>query len=266
MSVDSAKPDPAATALLLIGHGTRFEAGRAEFLETVERVRQRLPATPVEPAFLELCEPDISTAVAKLASAGVTRMVAQPVLLLAAGHALRDIPAALDEAARRHAGLVYHQALHLGCHPALVALSAQRFQEALDDSPPEAHPDDRRVGWIMVGRGSSDASALAEMRRFVDLRLRQTPVAWAETCFLAVARPHLAEALERLAGTDATHVVVQPHLLFQGDLMRKLRDAVDDVQCRHPDKRWRLAAHLGPSPQLVKAIIARDEEARQALR
>lgn len=253
--------------LLLIGHGTRDAAGREEFLETVEKVRFRLPATRIEAAFLELCQPDIFTAVDRLVAAGVTRIVAEPVLLLAAGHARRDIPEALTSAAGRHEGVAIRQAPHLGRHPALVELSKQRFLEALDatDEGNEAarsNNAERRVGWVMVGRGSSDESALAEMRQFVELRLRETPVAHAVTCFLAMARPRLEDAVEQMAAADVTHVVVQPHLLFQGALMHRLRETIAAARQRHADKIWRLAEHLGPSPQVVETIIARFEEAR----
>jgi len=254
--------------LLLIGHGTRDAAGRAEFLETVQQVRLRLPATRIEAAFLELCEPDISTAVDRLVAAGVTQIVAEPVLLLAAGHARRDIPEALTSAARQHERVAIRQAPHLGCHPALVELSKQRFLEALhaDDEGKEAASlaknAERRVGWVMVGRGSSDESALAEMRQFVELRLRETPVAHAVTCFLAVARPRLEEAVEQMAAADVTHVVVQPHLLFQGALLHRLRETVAAARQRHADKIWRDAEHLGPSPQVVETIVARCEEGR----
>jgi sirohydrochlorin ferrochelatase len=203
-----------SSGLLLIGHGTRHAAGRAEFLETVEQVRLRLPGTRMEAAFLERCEPDIATAVDRLVAAGVTQIVAEPVLLLSAGHARRDIPEALTSAARQHEGVAIRQAPHLGCHPALVELSKQRFLEALDanDEGKEAAGSknaERRVGWVMVGRGSSDVSALAEMRQFVELRLRETPVAHAVTCFLAVARPRLEDAVEQMASADVTHVVVK---------------------------------------------------------
>lgn len=254
---------------MLIGHGTRQSAGREEFLEAVELVRRRLPQKNIEPAFLELCEPDIPTAMSRLVSAGATRIVAHPVLLFAAGHARRDIPEALAVAASQHPHVEVRQAPHLGCHPALIELSKQRFLEAFAEcdvqapgsaeTPAGVPAPSRRVGWLMVGRGSSDASALAEMQAFVDLRLRQTPVFRAETCFLAVAQPRLEEAIERMAESDATHVVVQPHLLFFGELMAHVRAAVEAAQ-RRGDKVWRAADHLGPAPQLVEAICGRCAE------
>jgi sirohydrochlorin ferrochelatase len=55
-------------------------------------------------------------------------------------------------------------------------------------------------------------------------------------------------------------VVVQPHLLFGGVLLERIRNVVErQAQC-HPRIEWLLTDHLGPSPLVARAIAARAAE------
>src|SRR5438876_10639298 len=85
--------------LLLIGHGTRSESGVRQFLEVADRVAEQAPDQIVEPAFLELAEPSIETAISRLGDRGARSFVTVPLLLFAAGHVKRDIPEAIRQAA-----------------------------------------------------------------------------------------------------------------------------------------------------------------------
>ena len=84
--------------LLLVGHGTRDPAGLAEFREVAGKVAELAPEFRTEACFLELAEPDIGTAVGRLLEARIERLIVAPVLLFSAGHAKRDIPAAVEAA------------------------------------------------------------------------------------------------------------------------------------------------------------------------
>ena len=88
--------------LLLVGHGTRSDAGVAEFTRFVGQVRARtwgrVPA--VDGGFIELARPSVADAVARLvepAAGGPRPIVAVPLVLTAAGHGKGDIPAALAD-------------------------------------------------------------------------------------------------------------------------------------------------------------------------
>ncbi len=90
----------AEVGLLLVGHGTREPAGVNEFLTVAKLVAERFPQGPVESSFLELATPTIGEGVARLAQQGVRRVVVAPVILFAAGHIRRDIPAAVRRPSR----------------------------------------------------------------------------------------------------------------------------------------------------------------------
>ena len=94
-------PSAIHTGLLLVGHGTRSRQGEGEFLEVAEQVSRRLTGVCVEPACLELTELTIPQGVSRLVERGARQIVVVPLLLFAAGHAKRDIPAAAEAAALR---------------------------------------------------------------------------------------------------------------------------------------------------------------------
>lgn len=248
------------TGLLLVGHGTRNRQGTDEFLQTVELVRQCLPTVLVEPCFLEKSQPTIKEAVQCLAGQGISSLVVSPLLLFAAGHVLHDIPLAVREAVDGQANLSIKFSGPLGCQEKLLQLSVLRYQQALcgeEELAPEG------TALVMVGRGSREPTATDEMRRFVDLRCQLAQVGHATTCFLAMAEPTLPQALAAAAATNCRRIVVQPHLLFVGDLLGRLSEEVDAARRHWPQRQWILAEHLGVDRLLAEAVIGRYEKTRR---
>ncbi len=257
-------------SLLIVGHGTQDEQGTAEFHETVKQVSARLARTIVQPCFLELAQPTIPEAVRQLVDRQVREITVVPLLLFAAGHVKRDIPAAvaraIDRASPSSGPIVVRQAGHLGCHQRLLELSVQRFRQATRLSACGGPVSDRDTLLLMVGRGSTDHQAKAEMRRFAELRAELAPVARTEVCFLAMAQPSLQAALEHIVHSPYRRIVVQPHLLFHGHLVAQLKSHVQVAAQERPDCQWIVARHLGPDPLLVHAIAQRAcEECTQLL-
>jgi sirohydrochlorin cobaltochelatase len=242
-----------STGVLVVGHGTRDARGVAEFLELVEKVRERLKPVLVEPAFLELARPTIAEGIDTLVAQGVDHVTALPLLLFAAGHAQRDIPAALREAANRYPTVRVEQASHLGCEPQLLALSALRFESTLATAG--IAPTDAVL--LMVGRGSYEPTANAEMWQFARLRWEAQPSGWLELGFTAMTRPTLDEALSICGQLPFANVIVQPHLLFQGQLVDRIGQAVAEMRARFAEKCWLTTDYLGPHPLLVEAAVAR---------
>jgi len=256
----------AKTGLLLVGHGTRSEVGTKQFLALAEEIRNRTGAEwMVEPAFLELQQPDIDAAVERLVKQGIERLVTMPLLLFAAGHAKEDVPSAVAAALarRRQSHIQQVQAGHLGCHPALVELSTLRMQHA------ESRAGDRKQGTanrgqclLQVGRGSHDASATAEMHEFAGLRQQALQGVKVEVAFLAMARPLLHEHLPVIGGQRYGRVIVQPHLLFHGELVDSIERHVADAAAQFPETEWIMAPPLADLPgagsratELIEKVI-----------
>ncbi len=221
--------------LLLVGHGTRDPTGQGEFREVAKRVAELAGEFLTEACFLELAEPDIAMAVRRLTDQKIERLLVAPMLLFSAGHAKRDIPEAVEAALRgsrnSEAGsrkaegeLIVEYCATMECHPRIVELSGQRFQEALAGRPPV---EEVQTISILVGRGSSEASAIVQMQRLAALRAERTAVARVESCFVAVASPSLEEMLNWAAGTSFRRIVVQPHILFAGQVLDQIAAAVE---------------------------------------
>lgn len=222
---------------MLVGHGTRSPAGIQQFLDISAFLSAEAREAIVEPAFLELAQPDIGAAVSRLASRGARIIVVVPFLLAAADHVKEDIPAAVRTAAagigENWPQLVFAE--HLGAHPNVIELSQLRYRQALENlSPfrPEA------TCHLFVGRGSHDASAIAEVRRFAELRADPSSAAQTRVAFLAMARPSLAEELQRIAIESFARVVVQPHLLFAGELAESIGHQVATLAGRAATTEW----------------------------
>ncbi|MCA9134949.1 MAG: hypothetical protein KDA45_17390, partial [Planctomycetales bacterium] len=248
---------------LLIGHGTRNSAGQAQLREVHGQFAELLAPAATALAFLELAEPSIGRAVAALAGRGVRQLVAVPALLFSAGHAERDIPRALAEAAQATNTRIMGQSAPLESSQAIVELSALRFRQALagsglaagSESLASAEPGSGRyasepaayegVALAMIGRGSRSPSATRSMRQFSQRRRQITPVSWLDTGFITAQRPTVDEVLYNLSRSACATVVVQPHLLFEGELVVRLREQVAACQRLHPAQRWLVPETLG---------------------
>ena len=224
------------TGVLLVGHGTRSQQGRQQFLLFAELVRRTL-AMPLEACFLELAEPTILQGVSKLAEAGIERLVVAPQLLFAAGHAKEDVPRAAQEALRQcgREDIPIRQTAHYGCHPRIVELAAYRLHEALAGRGAVPEGEARL---IVVGRGSSDTSATEEMHEFARRLAERAGMPRHTVAFLAMARPGVAEVLAATAQEAVRRVIVHPHLLFSGELTEQLQRQAASWSAKRPDQEW----------------------------
>ena len=252
----------AARGILIVGHGTRSLQGQAEARQLSELLSTRLAPAPVELGFLELSSPTIGEAIHCLIQRGVNHLVVSPLLLFAAGHALRDIPGSLKVALAQWPELRLSMAGALDCHPAVVALSRQRGDEALAKMKGSAS----KRALVMVGRGSREVEATAAMRRFSALRCQNQNWAVCHTCFYDMAEPRLADILPDLAqdftSQGVGQVLVQPHLLFEGQLLQSVDEIVEQTASTERLMQWRVAPRLGVSSLLVDAICSRIDQAR----
>jgi sirohydrochlorin cobaltochelatase len=259
---------PAQPGLLLVGHGTRSSRGADEFLKLADLVGGRLPGVTVEPGFLELTEPTIHQGLSRLVKRGARHVVVVPLLLFAAGHAKRDIPAAaLAAASELGAEVTFSHASHLGCGAKIVQLSRQRFTESLQGRPDVPA---ERTCLLLVGRGSHDHSATAEMHHFArHLSAHASSRLTISVAFIAMARPAISDVLPQLAKENWQRNVVQPHLLFHGELYEELGQQVQAAAAANPEQEWILTPYLAEgigvaSPAgdlLADAILERFHDA-----
>lgn len=247
-------------ALLIAGHGTRDEAGAEAFRDFVRQLGRRHPQLPVSGGFLALSSPPLGEAVTELVGQGVRRFAAVPLMLASAGHATGDIPAALARERERNPGISYTYGRPLGPHPALLAVLERRLEEALGTKG--RTPGDRaEVTVLLVGRGSTDPGANAEVHRAARLLWEGRGYAGVETAFVSLAAPDVPSGLDRCVKLGARRIVVLPYFLFPGVLPERVRDQAEGWAEAHPEIEVRSADVIGPVPELLDLVMERYEEA-----
>jgi sirohydrochlorin ferrochelatase len=141
-----------------------------------------------------------------------------------------------------------------------------------------SHENAAHTCLLLVGRGSHDDSATAEMHEFARLRqqgletaARQEPrpLVKVEVAFLAMAHPLLQKQLAKLVCQGYRRVIVQPHLLFYGELVESIERQVAEMAAGQPDTTWIVTPPLADLPGIVtratesiqKVILDRCHEA-----
>jgi sirohydrochlorin cobaltochelatase len=248
------QPAPVQPALLLAAHGTRDRAGVAAFHALAGRVGALAgrDGTRVAGGFIELSAPPLRDAVATLVNGTPAPMVAVPLTLSAAGHAKGDIPAALTRERIRHPGLRWTYARPLGPHPALVGLLAARIAAASGDQAPAV---------LLVGRGSTDPDANADVVKTARLLWEGRDYPLAETAFVSLARPGVAEGLERCRLLGARQIVVARYFLFPGVLPDRVAEQAAGYAAVHPGLDIRCADVLGDCDEIAALVYERYHEA-----
>jgi sirohydrochlorin ferrochelatase len=117
------------TGFVVFGHGSRIESAN----QAVRDVAARMAASgrhAVEPAFLELGEPDLAGAADRLVSRGATRIVVIPYFLTLGTHLQRDLPRLAENVARRYQNVDVQVTAPLDGHPALLEALLDRASQA----------------------------------------------------------------------------------------------------------------------------------------
>lgn len=244
-----------APALLIAGHGTRDAGGAEAFRSFVAQLAERQPELAVAGGFIELSPPPLAEAVGALVARGVRRFAAVPLMLVSAGHAKGDIPAALAREKERHPGLSYTYGRPLGPHPSLLRVLERRVDAVLDGA------DRSEVTVLLVGRGSTDPDANAEVYKAARLLWEGRGYAGVETAFVSLAAPDVPAGLDRCVRLGARRVVVLPYFLFTGILPDRVRDQAAAWATAHPGTALSTADVIGPTQELLDLVLERYEEA-----
>jgi sirohydrochlorin cobaltochelatase len=176
-----------------------------------------------------------------------------PLVLVAAGHAKGDIPAALEREVRRDPATGFVFGRPLGPHPVLQEILAERIAAA--------GRVDADTAVLLVGRGSTDPDANAEVCKVARLLQEGRSYAFVEPAFVSLAQPDVAGGLARCRALGARRIVVAPYFLFDGVLPRRVGDQARAFAAEHPDVEVAVAGHLGDTDALAGLVVERYREA-----
>jgi sirohydrochlorin cobaltochelatase len=240
--------------VMLCGHGSRDADAVKEFAVLSEHLRKRLPHYPVAYGYLEFATPIIREGLDRLRAGGVTRVLAVPGMLFAAGHAKNDIPSVLNTYAAQN-GLRIDYGKELGIDPKMIRAAADRVQEALDAAVGDVPKHETLL--VVVGRGASDPDANSNVFKVTRLLWEGFGFGWAETAYSGVTFPLVEPALEHAAKLGYRRIVVFPYFLFTGILVQRIYDATDAVAKRHPKIQFVKAPYLNDHPQVIATFEER---------
>ena len=121
------------TGIIIVDHGSRRAESNAMLLAATERYIEIGPYAIVEPAHMELAQPDIATAFERCVKRGATQVVVFPYFLSPGRHWKQDIPQLVATAAESYPSIVWTIAAPFGLHEGMLQIITERISEALPD-------------------------------------------------------------------------------------------------------------------------------------
>jgi sirohydrochlorin cobaltochelatase len=247
------------TGVLLCGHGSREDDARIEFerfvVATQAALAAREPGAAVKGAYLEFAHPTIGEGLDLLAGSGAERIVAQPLMLFAAGHVKNDIPWEVNTFAAAHGNLRVECGRELSLDAKLLAAAADRVREAESRAAKAVRRSDTLL--LVIGRGTSDPDANGNIAKLARMLWEGLGVARAEVAFSGIAKPTIAEGLAHAARQGYPRVVVFPYFLFTGVLVKRIYRLVDEAAREFPAIEFLAAPYLADHPLVVETVVDR---------
>ncbi|MBP1851106.1 sirohydrochlorin chelatase [Rhizobium halophytocola] len=247
--------------IMVCGHGSRNQNAAREFAVIAEGLKARNPDLPVEYGYLEFCNPVISAGLDSLREQGVTRVLAVPGMLFAAGHAKNDIPSVLNTYQAQNPGMVINYGRELGIDLKMIRAAGDRIQAAVDAANAEHGTVDKHDTLLMVvGRGSSDPDANSNATKVMRMLWEGMGFGWGETCYSGVTFPLVEPGLTHAAKLGYKRIIVFPYFLFTGVLVKRIHAYTDEVAARYPDIQFVKAGYLNDHPLVLDAFQDRVME------
>jgi sirohydrochlorin cobaltochelatase len=254
------KDQQSPIGIMVCGHGSRDKGAEREFGRVAEGLKKRFPGIPVSYGFLEFSAPNIHMGINELLDQGVKDIYAVPGMLFAATHAKNDIPSVLTSYEEKQADVHVHYGNELGLHSAMIEAFQTRIYESLGidpNAPPENLYDTMLV---VVGRGTSDTMANAEVAKLMRIVNENMGFGWADVVYSGVTYPSVGEGLERLSKLGFKKIVVAPYFLFTGRLIKRIYGYVDHVAKDLPEIEFIKTPYLNDHEKVIDAFEVRVRE------
>lgn len=258
MSILNTLPDDCG--VIICGHGSRAKIAEQEFSLLVSGLRTRYPKLRIEYGFLEYSSPNIHMALDRLVESGVKNIFALPGMLFSATHVQNDIPSVLTTYMQKNPQVTIKYGTALGLHDEMIEAFQQRIMAAvgLKDLPEAGALYDTML--VVVGRGTSVATANAEVAKLTRIVAENMGFGWCETVYSGVTFPAVGCGLEMAVKLGFKKIVVAPYFLFSGRLIERINGYVEKVAAENPDIEFMMADYLRDQAHVINTFICRFEE------
>lgn len=134
MSADNNSNQQSAvqTGVVIVDHGSRKAASNDMLLLAVANFELQSEYKIVEPAHMELAEPDIQTAFRNCVARGAQRIIVFPYFLSPGRHWSEDIPRLVNDASAEFPGVEWLVTAPFGLHTGMSAIISDRIQQCLN--------------------------------------------------------------------------------------------------------------------------------------
>ena len=245
------------TTILLVGHGSRNQAGNDEIREFQKRWQAQHPAWRIELCYIELAEVLLDEGLLTAAQ-GSERVVVVPLILSAAGHVKMEIPEHIEEARERFPEVEFIYAPHIGVNEDVLDILKKDLNNTLQTL---AMPDPKTTGVILLGRGSSDRVANGELAKLARWLYEDTEHELVDIAFTGITHPRLETAVQRQVKLGMTQIVILPYYLFTGLLIERISEQVQRLQGQYPQVAFACGQYFGFDPVIFRLLDQRVEQA-----
>jgi sirohydrochlorin cobaltochelatase len=244
--------------VMICGHGSRSVAAIEEFHAVSRHLRERLPDCDVESGFLEFARPMIRDGLEALKARGARRIACLPGMLFAAGHVKNDLPSEINAFAAENPAITVTFGREVAIDPKLLRASAARIAAA--EAACERQLSRRETLLMVVGRGTNDPDANANVSKVARMLWEGMGFGWTEVCYSGVAHPLVDEGLQHAVRLGYRRIIVFPYFLFTGILVERIYRRADECQVAHPDIEIVKADYLNDHPLVIDTFVERLSE------
>ena len=119
--------------IIVVDHGSRRPESNETLLLAAQRFADAGPYEIVEPAHMELAQPDIATAFDRCAARGASKIIVFPYFLSPGRHWKLDIPRLVAAAAVAHPNVEWKVTAPFGLHDGMLQVITERIDEVLSN-------------------------------------------------------------------------------------------------------------------------------------
>ncbi|OLO42773.1 sirohydrochlorin chelatase [Alkalihalophilus pseudofirmus] len=242
-------------AILFIGHGTKKREGNEQLLQFVDSMKDDISCPIVETCFLEFSHPTIREGIKRCIERGATKVAIVPMMFFSAGHAKIHIPVEIDEAKEMYPNVQFTYGRPIGIHDKVFDILQSRLKDV------GFFQDQKDVGILLVGRGSSDADANSDLYKIGRLLSEKVNMVNVELSFIGVTSPTVEEGVNRSIKLGAKKIFIIPYFFFTGILMDRMTEKLENFQNAHPNLQFAMTEFFGFHPELKTIFIERANEA-----
>lgn len=236
--------------ILLVGHGSRDPKGNQEIAQFLSEWQTQHPDWHIEVCYIEFADILLDEGLDKAASTA-TKVLVIPLILNAAAHVKMEIPAHLEKARIRHRHVEFIYGKHLGVSMKLLTVIKRHLAQTMTSL---ASPDPKTTGVIVLGRGSADKIANAEVAKLARWLQEDSHHELIDIAFTGITFPRLETIVQRQVKLGMTQIAILPYYLFSGTLITRITQQYQHLQTQYPQIRFGLADYLGFEPEIYSLL------------